>query len=182
MKKIVPLIVIVALVAGTLSGCGDSSDKREAELAKQALAQQARRTERLVELSQQMATASRQLVTADAEARRELLATQGKIQQQLQTQQADVLRQRDELDQERRELATQRGRDPIIAQAIGALGVTLGCLLPLLLAAHIWSSAQRGSADAETLVDYLTCELVSEEPTLLPLTPSAQQLEHLARP
>jgi hypothetical protein len=129
-----------------------------------------------------MADASRQLVTADAEARRELLAAQGKIQQQLQAQQADVLRQRDALEQERRDLATQRGRDPIIAQAIGALGVTLGCLLPLLLAAHIWSSAQRGSADADALVDYLTCELVADEPTLLPITPTAQQLEQLARP
>ncbi len=102
MKRIVPLILLVALAAGTLSGCGDSPDQQQAKLARQALDQQARHTERLVELSNQMAEASRQLVSADAEARRELLAAQGKIQQQLQAQQADVLRQRDELEQERR--------------------------------------------------------------------------------
>lgn len=180
MKRIVPLIVTAALVAGTLSGCGNSPDARQAELARQALAQQAHHTERLVDLSQQMAEASRQLVSADAEARRELLAAQGKIQQQLQAQQADVLRQRDELEQERRALAAQRGRDPIVAQAIGALGVTLGCLVPLLLAAYIWSSAQRGTAEADALVDYLANELVSEEPTLLG-PPPAKQLEHRAQ-
>jgi hypothetical protein len=182
MKRIVPLILLVALAAGVLSGCSESPDQRQAALVQQALEQQARQTERLMELSQQIGAASRQLITADSEARRELLATQGKLQQQLQAQQADVLRQRDELEQERRALATQRGRDPIVAQAIGGLAVTLGCLFPLLLAAYIWSSAQRGSADAEALVDYLTSELVSDEPTLLRITPAAQQLEHLARP
>jgi hypothetical protein len=55
------------------------------------------------------------------------------VQKQIQAQRAEFDRQRDGLERERRELAAQRGRDPIVAQAIGAFGIMLACLLPLLL-------------------------------------------------
>src|SRR5882724_305641 len=126
--KIVLRIAALAAVV-VVTGCGDPPDKRLLDLAQQSLAQQARQSEQLAKQSQQVATAARELVAADAQARQELIAGLTKLQGQIQAERAAFDHQRDDLEHERRELAAQRGRDPIIAQAIGASGVMLACLL-----------------------------------------------------
>jgi hypothetical protein len=165
----------VALAA--LAGCGDSSDKRLLNLAQQSLAQQARQSEQLAQQSQRIADTARQLVAADAKARQELLAGLTKLQQQIQAERAEFDRQRDALEQERRELAAQRGRDPIVANAIGAFGVVLACLMPLLLAGYVLYTVNRASPDedAQAVSEVLIGEIVGPTTTLLP-APTAMSL------
>jgi hypothetical protein len=83
------------------------------------------------------------------------------------------------LEQERRQLAAQRGRDPIIAQAIGAIGVTVACLLPLLLAGYVLYTVNRASPedDSQAVSDVLIGEMVSSAPELLPAPAAMPQLE-----
>jgi TolA-binding protein len=161
------------------AGCGDPPDKRLLDLAQQSLAQQARQSEQLAQQSRQVTEAARQLVAADAQARQELVAGMTQLQQRIQTQRGEFDRQRDTLERERRELAAQRGRDPIIAQAIGAIGVTVACLLPLLLAGYVLYTVNRASPedDAQAVSDVLIGEMVSSAPELLPGPAATPQLE-----
>ena len=107
---------------------------------------------------QEVAEGSRRLVEADAKARQELTA----IQHELRSDQADIGHQRDQLETERREIATQRNRDPIVAATITNIGVVLACLLPLLACVYVlWSIGRNRDSDA-AVTDLLVQELVSE--------------------
>ena len=64
----------------------------------------------MAQLQAQVAEGSKRLVEADAKARAELTA----LQHDLQQSQADLGRQRDQLEAERRGLAEQRGRDELL--------------------------------------------------------------------
>lgn len=129
------------------AGCSDSPDERLAELAEQSLRQQASQNERLAEQSKQIAEASRHLVKNDSEARKEMIAAHATLQKELQAERANINQQLSNIEDERRDIAQQRGRDPIIAQTIGAVGLTLGCLLPLLLAGYIIHTFNRTNDD-----------------------------------
>jgi len=66
----------------------------------------------------QLAEAGRHLVQADAKARGEIIA----LQRDLQQGQRELARQRDQLENDRREYADQRNRDPILANTILTVG------------------------------------------------------------
>src|SRR5262245_29927810 len=179
MKTMLLPTAAAAAVIVLMTGCGDPPDKRLLDLAQQCLAQQARQSEQLAQQSRQVTEAAKQLVAADAQARQELVAGMTQLQQQIQTQRGEFDRQRDTLERERRELAAQRGRDPILAQSIGAFGVTIACLLPLLLAGYVLYMVNRptAEADAEAVSEILIGEIVSPEPQLLPGPIGLPQLE-----
>ena len=99
------------------------------------------------------------------QARKEALA----LQRDLQTEQATLGHQRDVLEEERRQLAGARHRDPIIAALSTDLGLILACLVPLALCGYLLRGLRRDSGDEE-LAELLTVELVSDTPTLLPRT------------
>jgi len=77
----------------------------------------------------QVAEASRQLVEADAKARGEIIA----MQKDLQQGPSELDRKRDQLENDRRQYADQRSRDPIVANTILDVGMIVACLLPLAL-------------------------------------------------
>src|SRR5690606_67237 len=87
-------------------------------------------------------------------------------------------RQREELEQERRDIAAQRHRDPVIAQAIGVFGITLACLLPLLLTAYIIRAVTQNPDDSAALSEMLIMEIAADEPLLLPAPKSVPALGH----
>ena len=124
-------------------GCADSRDERFRQLAQQALHEQSEQNKRLAEQSRQIAEASRRLVEGDAAARKDLLAAHKQLMSELHSERANLDRQHEEMEQERRNIAARRHRDPVIAQAIGAVGLTLACLLPLLLAAYVIRAVNR---------------------------------------
>ena len=169
---IVPILLLLTVI-----GCSDSPDMRDqrlAEFAEQAVKEQARQNDRMadqsqavVEESHQLAETAKELVEHDAEARRELIAAQQELTSQLNDQQATVDAGRGQLEQDRREIAEQRHRDPIVATAIQNTGLVIACLLPLIVAVYVIRQMQSQEPDHAAVAEMLTLELTSDEPLLL---------------
>jgi hypothetical protein len=154
------LILLLAVLIALTTGCDE--DHRVAQVAQQAADRQAQQNQEMAQLSRQSAEGTKLLVQADAQARKEVLAAQKNLQEQ----QAEVGRQRDQLEAERKEIAQARYWDPIVAQAITGAAVLLACLLPLLLAWQLLRTVRHESADP-ALTELLVEELASPRPVLL---------------
>ena len=120
----VPWIALIVL----LIGCGET-DPRVVQVAMESTRQQAEQNGQMGELQQQVAEGTKLLVDADAQARQQL----AELQRELRTDQAEVSRQRDTLESERRAIATERRWDSILGTSIYAGAGIMACLLPLLV-------------------------------------------------
>jgi hypothetical protein len=164
--------VLMLVIVLLMSGC-QSNDERLVEMAKEHEKSRAEQSQQMARMQQEVAEGSRRLVEADAKAREELTA----MQHELRGDQADIGHQHNQLETERREIATQRNRDPIVAAAIMHVGLVLACLLPLLVCVYVlWSVGRRHDSDA-AVTELLVQELVSERPMLLP-PPMVPALTH----
>jgi len=159
---------------GVVGGCGRSPDERLADFAQQSMAEQRKQNDRIadqsqavVEESHQLAETAKELVAHDAEARRELIAAQQELTTQLNDQQSAIQTGHQQLEQDRREIAEQRHRDPIVAAVIQDFGLAIACLLPLLVAVLVIRQMHSQEPDHAAIVELLTLELTSEEPRLL---------------
>ncbi len=169
----VTLVVLLTLV---IVGC-TSSDDRLVEMAREDAARQAETQRQMDELQKQVAEGARQLAESDAKARENLTA----MQHDLQTAQAEIGRQRDLLEEDRREIAAQREQDPIVAAAILDVGILLACLLPLALCVYVLRVACRAGESDSAVAEFLVEELVASEPRLsLPGRSSLPAIEHRA--
>ena len=175
------LILTIILVMAGCSKSPDYRDQRLADMAQETVAEQVKQNDRMADQaeavvaeSHQLAEAAKELVERDAEARRELIAAQQELTTQLNNQQATIDTGRDQLEDDRREIAEQRHRDPIIAAAIGNFGLILACLAPLCVAGWIIHRMQSQETDHAAVAELLTLELTSDRPKLLP-GPSIQQ-------
>ncbi len=184
---------LALLMLGVVGGCGSSPDERLADFAEQSMAEQRKQNDRIadqsqavVEESHQLAETAKELVEHDAEARRELIAAQQELTSQLNDQQATVDAGRGQLEQDRREIAEQRHRDPIVATAIQNTGLIIGCLLPLIVAVYVIRQMQSQEPDHAAVAEMLVLEVTSDEPRLLPgpqlrprkLTHDADEVQH----
>ena len=79
--------------------------------------------------AQENSAAAQALVTADARAREEMIA----LERDLQAERSENSRQRDLLEDERKTLAQQRQRAPLIAAALHSVGIVSICALPLIV-------------------------------------------------
>ncbi|HZZ26897.1 MAG TPA: hypothetical protein VFE46_02725 [Pirellulales bacterium] len=80
------------------------------------------------------------------------------------------------MEADRRDIADQRVRDPLVANALEAVGLVLACLAPLVICAY--ALKQAGSVPAEEeLGTILVQELTSERPQLLPTLDGAPSSE-----
>jgi TolA-binding protein len=163
------------LLLATIAGCGRSADERLAEFAQQTMTEQVRQNDRVadqsqavVEESHQLAEAAKEMLEHDAEARRELIAAQQELTSQLNEQQSAIYTGHEKLEQDRREIAEQRHRDPIVAAVIQNFGLVIACLLPLLVSVFVIRQMQSQEPDHAAVVELLTLELTSDEPRLLP--------------
>ena len=183
MKRTVPTILLGMTLLTMLAGCSrEANDARLVEQAKWSVEQQARQNEQVARQSQTVAEqgkhltqAAQNLVESDAAARRELIESQKTLSQELHDERAGVDRQREALEDERRTIAHQRHRDPILAAAIQAAGLLLACLLPLLVCIYVLSRITSETPEEE-LGELLVHELSAEEPKLLPM-PDPVRLE-----
>ena len=183
---------VTLLILLGMAGCSrpDMRDQRLAEFARQSMEQQAKQNDRIaeqskavVEESQKLAEATKELVAHDAQARQELIAAQERLTTQLNQQRATIDAGRDQLEQDRKEIAEQRHRDPVVAAAIQNVGLILACLLPLLVAVFVIRQMRSDEPDDAAIAQLLVHELTSDQPRLLPgpsLRPPA--LEHQAGP
>lgn len=140
------LFLALAIFLTVLSGC----DEDERQKASRAQAE--------------VAETSRQLVQADAKARGEIVA----LQRDLQQGQAELGRQRDQLENDRRQYADQRNRDPIVANVILDVGMIVACLLPLILCIVLVHALRDRTQADSTLTEILVEEIASDQPMLLP--------------
>ena len=173
------------LLLATVGGCGSSPDERLADFAQQTMTEQRKQNDRMadqsqavVEESHQLAETAKALVEHDAEARRELIAAQQELTSQLNGQQSAIYTGHEQLEQDRREIAQQRHRDPIIAAVIQNFGLLIACLLPLLVAVLVIRQMQSQEPDHAAVAELLTLELTSEEPLLLPAPQRRHKLMH----
>ena len=176
---------LALLMLGVVGGCGSSPDERLADFAEQTMTEQIKQNDRMadqsqavVEESHQLAKAAKALVEHDAEARRELIAAQQELTSQLNGQQSAIHTGHQQLEQDRREIAEQRHRDPIIAAVIQNFGLVIACLLPLLVSVFVIRQMQSQEPDHAAVAELLTLELTSEEPLLLPAPQRRHKLMH----
>ena len=157
------LVPIAAMLMLTAMGCDEDENKRLAEMADKHLDRQAEQNRQMADLQREVAQGTRELVEADAKAREEMVA----LQRDIQAERTEVGRQRDALENERRNFATKRHLAPIIAAAITNAGLLLACLLPLVLC---WYLLHRRAepADDQTVAEVLLEDLVADRPLLLP--------------
>ena len=168
-------MVAAVLLLTTIVGCGRSPDERLADFAQQTMSEQVRQNDRMADQSQavvaeshQLAETAKELVEHDAEARRELIAAQQELTSQLNGQQSAIYTGHEQLEQDRREIAEQRHRDPIIAAVIQDFGLFIACLLPLVVAVFVIRQIQSQEPDHAAVAELLVLELTADEPRLLP--------------
>ena len=168
---------IVPIVALAIAGCGESPDMRDqrlADFAREAMTEQREQNDRIadqskavVEESHKLAETAKELVKHDAQARQDLIAAQSEMTSQIHQQQSVVDAGRDELEQERRNIAVKRHRDPIIATAIHNAGLMVASLLPLVLCGLVIRLMQSQEPDHAAVADLLIQEMVSSKSKLI---------------
>ena len=173
--RVMTSAVLLMLLATVGCSKPDMRDQRLAEFAKQSMEQQAKQNDRIaeqskavVEESRRLAEATKELVAHDAQARQELIAAQEKLTTQLNQQRANIDAGRDQLEQDRREIAEQRFRDPILAAAVQNVGLIIACSLPLIVCVFVIRQMRSGEPDDAAVAQLLIHELTSDEPRLLP--------------
>ena len=167
-------VMLVTLLTLVIVGC-TSNDDRLVAMAREHAARQAETQRQMTDLQKQVAEGSRQLVESDAKAREELTA----LQHDLRTDQAEIGHQRDQLESDRREIAAQRNRDPIVAAVIMDIGIILACLLPLALGVYVLRAACRAGESDSAVAELLVQELVASDPRFsLPGHSSLPVIEH----
>lgn len=138
-------LVVLCTIAWITCGC----ETRRSQLSE-------RQVDELLSLPAESAAASRELVAADAKSRAALIELHAEVQSEL----AEIGRRQDALEQDRKAIALQRHREPIVALAIETVGLLIACSLPLIVVALLlWPRPQRQEADL--VCDYLIQEVAA---------------------
>jgi hypothetical protein len=164
----------IAILAA-IAGCADSPDQRLAGFAKDAMATQTKQNQQIadqatavVQESHQLAKAAGDLVEHDANARHDLILAYRDLTTQINAHKSLVDAGREQLDSDRRELARQQLRDPIIAATIHGVGLILASLLPLGVAAYVIHLMIRQEPDHAAVSELLITDLASDKPLIWP--------------
>lgn len=160
-----PLMVLVMTLT---AGCSPP-DERLHRLAQQSLDRQAEQNQQMGNQTHEIAKATRELVEADAKARKEVISLQADLQKDVGQERSSLDRQHEDLEKERIQIAAQRHRDPIIAAAIADAAILLACLAPLLLCWLVLRCLREEPLDA-AVGELLIQEIVSDDSLLLPRT------------
>ena len=160
------VLIWILLAPLLLIGCNADKDARLADLARQSLAQQATQNDAMARQSQEIAEAAHKMVEAEGQARQDLIGMQDRLQTQLQTERGNIDRQREDLEQDRRQIAQQRHRDPIVAAAIMQATMIVVAALPLILAIVLLLALRNSDSNAD-LGDLLVEDLAAKEPLVL---------------
>jgi hypothetical protein len=179
--------LLTLLATAGCSSAPDMRDQRLAEFAHQSMEQQAKQNQYIAEQSQavveesgELAEASKELVASDAKARQDLIGAQERLTAQLHDQRATVDVGRDQLEVERKRIADQRHRDPLLAAAIQNIGLIIACLLPLIICIFVIRQMTSAEPDDGAVAELLVSELTSDQPRLLPGPPLRSALENHA--
>ena len=115
--------ILLILLAPIITGCGDDVAAR-------------REREHVNAMQRQVTEASREFITADAEARKGWVEAQKSFEQTRKSmvqQQTDIQSGLDRLETERKSIVAERTTDLLLSSSIEAVGIVLAGLVPLLL-------------------------------------------------
>jgi hypothetical protein len=160
MKQGIVILGLSLLVV--LAGC--EKDETLTEMARQTTAEQARQNERAAQQTQQIAEASKHLVAADSDSRRELISAQRDLQGDVSQERRVVDERLDALESERRRIALERQQAPVVAQALLTIGVIVASLLPLSVAVYLVRYLATSHEPGVELGNLLAEDLVSDKP------------------
>ena len=154
------LTIVLLTACSLLSGCDE--DKRLAQMAQENAQRQAAQNEEMARLNREVAEGSKRLVAANAEANNKLLSAQQKLDDQ-----------RVQVDAQRQVLADERAEESIFSLPITQRLEHCWC------APYVYSSAgscfmgceKNGSKRPRLPGELLVEEIVSKQPTFLPLPP-----------
>ena len=166
-EKLSPLTMTMLLAMIAASGCGSDSD-RVAQVALEGSQRQAALDQEMARLNREVTEGTRQLIQSRGEADRQILA-----------QQQDLQQQRQQLDDERRDVASQRLHESLLAPIFMNLGWLAVGSLPLILCWYLLHGLGRESAETpvtQLLVDHL---MLSDDPLVQPGTSSDRLTAHV---
>ena len=115
--------ILLILLAPIITGCGDDVAAR-------------REREHVNAMQRQVTEASREFITADADARKGWVAAQQSFEQTRKSivqQQTDIQSGLDRLETERKSIVAERTKDLLLSGSIEAIGIVLAVLVPLIL-------------------------------------------------
>ena len=116
----------------------------------------------MADASKAIAQGSKQLVDADADARREVI----KLQLDLRHDQAAIGQQRDALEAERKAISRERITDSAIGSGLVVFGFVLACLAPLVLAGislvGLWKEPTQ-EEEGDVLIEALTNTFIVQD-------------------
>jgi hypothetical protein len=136
--KIPKVVAMTAAVVAGLTMIGCDENQRIAELAQRELEHRAAETQQLAELH-------------------------SKVQEE----RLELGQGRDQLEEDRRQIANQRHRDPLIANAINSVVWLLVCVLPLFVCWRLLQPPDEHEIE-QSVSEILISDFVAEEPLLLP--------------
>lgn len=178
------------ILPGLIMATGCDNDERLERMARETVQSQreqnrmiAEHNNRLIDQSKEvvqhgreLAKTAEQLVEKDAEARREMIVAHKEMRTELHEERVSVDQQRENLDEERQAIARQRVMQPILAEAIKAVGLWLACLLPVGLAGYLFYTVNRDTEDQAVLNEMLVLDLTADEPRLVPSRPGMRKI------
>ena len=157
-KQNVPIWIGRIVLVILISGCDD----RATQIASEAANRQAQQNTAMADLNKEVAGGTHQLVEGDAQARKEIVG----VHHELQAERTRMDTGWCALEQERKEIATQRRTESML------IPVT-GLLLLVVLLGFCWhalvASRRSENADAQ-LTELLIQEILPDEPSLLSST------------
>jgi hypothetical protein len=155
MKTIVlPAIVIITLIMMTqIIGCRDDDQSMQqiVDLSQQVIADQQATMESMQRNSEKLSIATENLISADAQARKELVAASKEQNAGFAIARRNIDQMRADVVAEQRSIATQRHRDPILAQTIGGAALTFSLIIPLAVCWLLIRGANNTPVEHETL-------------------------------
>ena len=117
---------------------------------------------------QQLLKVQGDLVQRDAQSRQELNQLQQDVHAASREERKRLDDQRQSLETERRQIAQDRQRAPVIAAAITQVGLLLLCALPLAVCVYLLYVLRHSAPQDDALTELLIEELAAEHPRLLP--------------
>ena len=157
----IPHVAWILLLFGPflalLGGC--ASDERVVTVAREAADRQAQQSDHLAET-----------VRAETQAHQEM----ARLQRDMQAHQAEIGRQRDALEAERREIAQQRRTESLLAPMMESFGLLLAVALVLGFCWSLLIGLHREGEPEHTAVanELLLQELILQQPEALPTAAS----------
>ncbi len=160
LQTILKRLLMSLLLAVLVVGCDD----RASDIAREAADRQARQIELMAALQEKVADGSRQLVEADAQARREMVG----VHHDLQDEPSRLDTGWSDLETQRQQITSQRRTESLLAPLLEAATVVALAVLVLGFCWYALVTAHGAEPSERELNELLLHDLLSDEPRLLP--------------